>query len=391
MGFKIIFETFLKWRKVFYIFFILSTVTVLIVSFFIPRKYIISTTLMPYQIEARGQTLPSEYLRLLENIPISFGSYITPSDILASLAQKGEVIVPMIIKLNLIDTFKAKDIEEAVKKFNDHYEVRVAEDGMVNITFVYKHPETGVKVLNEILNNLENFVKKIHNQFYEKRESLMREKFIAIENELKAVEDTFKTTKLKYGVHSIEEEFKSVFPRYTELKKEEIEAEIEYKTILSVIKDTNDIEVKRAKKKYFELKKEIEKIEKGENKKGFGAGFGLSLKSVPEVSVKLMRLWRKIEALSEVYQTLLNELEKTKIEASKDIPFFSIVSKPGYSKYNRKPKRIIVLLGGLSLSLFFGILLIYFLEFSDRIRNDERLKFIGEFFDTIASDLKIKK
>ncbi len=391
MGFKIIFETFLKWRKVFYIFFILSTVTVLIVSFFIPRKYIISTTLMPYQIEARGQTLPSEYLRLLENIPISFGSYITPSDILASLAQKGEVIVPMIIKLNLIDTFKAKDIEEAVKKFNDHYEVRVAEDGMVNITFVYKHPETGVKVLNEILNNLENFVKKIHNQFYEKRESLMREKFIAIENELKAVEDTFKTTKLKYGVHSIEEEFKSVFPRYTELKKEEIEAEIEYKTILSVIKDTNDIEVKRAKKKYFELKKEIEKIEKGENKKGFGAGFGLSLKAVPEVSVKLMRLWRKIEALSEVYQTLLNELEKTKIEASKDIPFFSIVSKPGYSKYNRKPKRIIVLLGGLSLSLFFGILLIYFLEFSDRIRNDERLKFIGEFFDTIASDLKIKK
>ncbi|MEO0254874.1 MAG: GNVR domain-containing protein [candidate division WOR-3 bacterium] len=391
MGFKIIFETFLKWRKVFYIFFILSTVTVLIVSFFIPRKYIISTTLMPYQIEARGQTLPSEYLRLLENIPISFGSYITPSDILASLAQKGEVIVPMIIKLNLIDTFKAKYIEEAVKKFNDHYEVRVAEDGMVNITFVYKHPETGVKVLNEILNNLENFVKKIHNQFYEKRESLMREKFIAIENELKAVEDTFKTTKLKYGVHSIEEEFKSVFPRYTELKKEEIEAEIEYKTILSVIKDTNDIEVKRAKKKYFELKKEIEKIEKGENKKGFGAGFGLSLKSVPEVSVKLMRLWRKIEALSEVYQTLLNELEKTKIEASKDIPFFSIVSKPGYSKYNRKPKRIIVLLGGLSLSLFFGILLIYFLEFSDRIRNDERLKFIGEFFDTIASDLKIKK
>ncbi|MEO0297093.1 MAG: hypothetical protein ABIN23_06595, partial [candidate division WOR-3 bacterium] len=80
-----------------------------------------------------------------------------------------------------------------------------------------------------------------------------------------------------------------------------------------------------------------------------------------------------------------------KIEASKDIPFFSIVSKPGYSKYNRKPKRIIVLLGGLSLSLFFGILLIYFLEFSDRIRNDERLKFIGEFFDTIASDLKIRK
>ncbi|MEO0302187.1 MAG: hypothetical protein ABIM76_00250 [candidate division WOR-3 bacterium] len=391
MGFKIIFETFLKWRKVFYIFFILSTLTVLIVSFFIPRKYIISTTLMPYQIEAKGQTLPSEYLRLLENIPISFGTFITPSDILASLAKKEEVIVPMIIKLKLIDTFKAKDIEEAVKKFNNHYEVKVAEDGMVNITFVYKHPETGVKVLNEILNNLENFVKKIHNQFYEKRENLLRERFKAIESELKAIEDTLKTIKLKYKVHNIEEEFKGIFPRYTELKKMEIEAEIDYKTILSVIKDTNNVEVKRAKKNYYELKKEIENIEKGEINRGFGAGFGLSLKTVPEVSVKLMKLWRKDEALSRVYQNLLNELENTKIEASKDIPFFSIVSKPGYSKYNRKPKRIIVLLGGLFLSLFFGILLIYFLEFSDRIRNDERLKFIGEFFDTIASDLKIRK
>ncbi len=387
------FEIFLKWRKVFYIFFITSSIIVVTISFFIPRKYIISTTLMPYQVEVEpmGQTLPSEYLKLLENIPISFGTFITPSDILSSLAQKGEVIVPMIIKLDLIDTFKAKDIEEAIKKFNKYYNVKVDEYGMVNITFIYKHPETGVKVLNEILENLENFVKRIHNQFYEKRENLMRERFKATESELKAVEDTFKIMKLKYGVHSIEDEFKSIFPRYAELKKEEIEAEIDYKTVLSVIKDTNNIEVKRAKKKYHELKKEIEKIEKGENKKGFGAGFGLSLKSVPEVSVKLMRLWRKIEALSEVYQNLLNELEKTKIEASKGIPFFSIVSKPGYSKYEKKPKRTILLLGGLFLSLFFGILLIYFLEFSDRIRNDENLKLIREFFDTIGSDIRIRK
>lgn len=385
------FEVFLKWRKVSYIFFITSSITVFIVSFLIPRKYIISTTLMPYQVEARGGTLPSEYLKLLENIPISFGTFITPSDLLASLAQKGEVIVPMIIKLNLIDTFKAKDIEETVKKFKEHYNVEVKEDGMVNITFIYKHPETGVKILNEILENLENFVKKIHNQFYEKRENLMRERFKAIGSELKAVEDTFKIIKMKYGVHSIEDEFKSIFPKYTELKKEEIGAEIDYKTVLSVIKDTNNIEVKRAKKKYHELKKEIEKIEKGENNNGFGAGFGLSLKSVPEVSVKLMRLWRKIGALSEVYQNLLNEVEKTKIEASKDIPFFSIVSKPGYSRYDKKPKRTIVLIGGLFLTLFFGILLIYFLEFYERIRNDENLKPIRDFFDTIASDFKIRK
>ncbi|MEN3043624.1 MAG: hypothetical protein ABDH37_00200 [Candidatus Hydrothermales bacterium] len=392
MEFKIIFEIFLKWRKLFYKFFIFSTFLVLLLTFLIPQKYIISTIIMPYKAEPiHSETLPSEYLTLLQLIPISYGVYITPSDILASLSEESGILSPVIEKFGLIETLKAKDMDEALKKFREFYKVNIQKSGMINISLVYKNPLTGTKILNEILKNLENFIKKIHNQFYEKRENLLKERFFLVEKELKAVEDTYKLLKLKYGVHNIEEEFNNIFPKYAELKKEEIEAEIDYKTMLSVIKDTNDIELKRLKKRYLELKKEIEGIENRNKKGGFGAGFGSSLSMVPEISVKLARLWRKIESLSEIYKNLMSELENTKIEASRDIPFFSIVSKPGYSKYKKTPKRSHILLGGIFLSFFFSISLIYILEFFERVKRDQNLSYLREFFETLWKDLKFKK
>jgi len=392
---KIILETFLKWRKIFYRFFFTALLIVILVTFLIPRKYVISTTLMPYKTQLKGQILPSEYIRLLENIPKGFGSFITPFDILAGLAQKGEVIVPVIKKLNLIDTFKAEDMEDAILKFLSIYNVSVTDEGMVSISLIYKHPETGVKILNEILKNLENFIRKIHTQFYVKREKLIQQRFNSVKKELKAVEDSFKTMQEKYRTHSLEGEFGEYiysFEKYAELKKEEIEAEINYKTLLSIIKDTNNIEIKKAKRKYIELKNKIKEIEKGSKKeKGFGAGFGLPLEKVPEASIVLMRLWRKQKTLSELYTLLLEELEKTKIEASKSIPFFSVVSKPSYSKRNKVPKRSMVLIGGIILSLFFSILLVYFLEFLERVRTDKNLKPLREFFTSIGRDFRVRK
>jgi len=392
MEFKIILETFLKWRKIFYKFFFISLLIVITVTFLVPRKYVISTTLMPYKTQFRGQILPSEYISLLENIPTGLGSFITPFDILAGLAQKGEIIAPVIKKFNLIDTFKVKDMEDAMLKFLDIYKVSVTEEGMVNISFLYRHPETGKKILNEILLNLENFIRKIHTQFYIKREKLIEERFSSVKKELKAVEDSFKTMQEKYKIHTLEGEYGESFEKYAGLKKEEIEAEINYNTLVSIIKDTNNIEVKRAKRRYIELRDKVREIEKGsENKKGYGAGFGLPFEKVPEASIVLMRLWRKQKTLSELYSLLLEELEKTKIEASKSVPFFSVVSEPGYSKRNRIPKRSMVFIGGFILSLFFSFLLVYFLEFLERVKTEENLKPLREFFSSIGRDFKLMK
>ncbi len=392
MEFKIILETFVKWRKIFYKFFFISLFIVTLVTFLIPRKYKISTTLMPYKTEFRGEILPSEYIRLLENIPKGFGSFITPSDILAGIAQKGEVIAPLIKKLNLIDTFKAKDMEDAMLKFLKIYKISVTEEGMVNISLIYKHPETGVKILNEILKNLENFIREIHTGFYARREKLIEERFNSVKEELKIIEDSFKMMKERYNTHSIEEEYEGSFEKYAELKKEEMEAEINYRTLLSIVKDTNNIEIKRAKKRYIELKNRIRELEEGTEKEtGFGAAFGLPLKKVPEISIVLMRLWRKQETLSKLYTLLLEELEKTKIEASKYIPSFSIISKPAYSKRNRIPKRSTIFIGGFIISLFFSLFIVYFLEFLEKIKTQENLKPLKELFTLIGEDLKIKR
>ncbi len=396
MNFDVILKVFLKWIKIFYKFVIISVILVVIVTFLVPRRYIIKASLIPYRtkIVGEGEVLPAEYIRLMEGLPKGFGGIITPSDILSAFAKNRDVIEPVIKKLNLMDTFRVGDIEQALSKFEEFYKVKTGPEGMVNLIFLYSHPQTGIKILNKVIENLDNFIRKIYTQFYEQRMKLLNERFTEIKNELTAVEDSFRFMQEKYKVHSLEGdygEYRFIFENYAQLKKEEIEAEIYYKTLLSTIGDTLNIEVKRAKKKWKELKKKLREIEKGGKSKGYGAGFGLPLEKVPEASITLMRLWRRQRVLSDLYSLILEELEKTRIEASKSIPFFSVVSEPDYKKREKVPKRSVVLVGGLILSLFFSILIIYVMEFIDRLQKDENMKSLRDFFETISSDFKRTK
>ena len=80
-------------------------------------------------------------------------------------------------------------------------------------------------------------------------------------------------------------------------------------------------------------------------------------------------LTKELEVYQEIYKQLRIQLEQQRLEASKDETLFRIIDPALEPEHPSKPKKLLIVALSAVVSLFFGIFLVFLIEFSRNFRE----------------------
>jgi len=360
------FEDFLiilvKYRKSIIINVLIITIAAIIVSLVLPKKYTsVSSFISPKKkgglfgdITGFSSTIKDISKSLggaLGGVPEEAYNYLV---ILKSRTASEEIIN----KFNLREVYeidKDKPYEDVINELEDHVDFMVEDEGNITISVTDKSPVRAAKMANyyiQVLNEMstELGVKEARNnrKFIEKR-------FVQLENDIEAIEDSLKTFSAKYNVLEMKEQMKAAISVAAELEARVEVAKIERDILKNNLGKDNPL-VLQADLKVNELNKRLTNMKYGD-KKNLKSSLQLFIpfENVPETGVKYLRLMREYEIQTKVLEFIYPIYEQAKIEEQKDIPAVLVVDKAIPPEKKSSPKRALIVIGAFLLSSFFSI------------------------------------
>ena len=380
-----------KWRKILYFNIIFLTLLSIILAFILPKSYLATASFIP----TTSFVLPSTQLELYSYIgirpsPSRFGEVISIGDIFARFLNEEKIKKRVIEKTDLMKKEKIKDLKRAFEWLREHVKVKTSPEEIVTISVSTRDKNFSCDIANAYIEALKEITEELYYSYTNWKVKFLEEAVFEAKNKVIKIADSLANLKKKYNIFIIDREYTSTYGIYAELKKQEIETEIELKTILSYSPPDNP-QVQKLKDKLLNIKNKIKELENPSKPLGFGGVLGSPIQKLPDVYSLLLRTETEYKAMENVFSYLSQEYEKAKVEATTKLNLINVLSKADPLLTERFPKKGVIILMGIFISTIFGILLCFYFEFLENIEKMEEFSEIRNLLKEFKGDLKFKK
>ncbi len=380
-----------KWRKSLYFNFLFLTILSIILAFILPKSYIATASFIP----TTSFILPSTHLDLYSYIgirptPSRFGEVISIGDIFASFLKEEKIKSKVIEKTKLMEKEKIKDLKRAFDWLDDHVKINTTAEGIVEIKVSTKDKNFSVEMANAYIEALMEVTEEFYYSYTNWKMKFLEEAMLEAKENVIRIADSLAKLKKKYNIFIIEREYTSSYQVYSDLKKQEIETEVELKTLQSYNPYDNP-QVQKLREKLSNIRNKLKEFEFPQKPMGFGGAFSMPVQKLADVYSLLLRTETEYKAMEGVFSYLSQEYEKAKVEATTKINIINVLSRAKPELVERFPKKGIIIFLGIFVSLVFGILLCFYFEFLENIEKGEEFSEIRNILKEFKKDISFKK
>ena len=342
-----------KWKisiikNVFYISFITA-----IFSFILPKTFTASAVLMP-----PGNQQDVSILNAFSDSELPFGGLISKTEEeamkLIAILKSRTVMETIIKKYNLIEFYKAENIEEALESLADHVSLEIEEEGTLSIK---AHVSTGwlhydkdelkvrelsAKIANEFVNQLDIVNKRLQTEQAVHQRKFLGERYGENLMDLIKAEEKLKQFKENHNIISIESQTRTAIESAAALKNQILINEVQKGVVSRKLKLTHP-EIIGIEDEIRELTVKLHEIEYGkdtsENVRG---NLFLVLSEIPQIDADLMRLTREVDIQSTLFIYLTQQYEDAKIQEAKNTPTVQLLDPAVTPIKKSSPKRLLM-------------------------------------------------
>ncbi len=335
-------------KNVFYISFITA-----IFSFILPKTFTASAVLMP-----PGSQQDISILNAFSDSELPFGGLISKTEEeamkLIAILKSRTVMETIIKKYNLIEFYKAENIEEALESLADHVSLEIEEEGTLSIKahvstgwLHYDKDELKVRVLsaeiaNEFVNQLDIVNKRLQTEQAVHQRKFLGERYGENLMDLIKAEEKLKQFKENHNIISIESQTRTAIESAAALKNQILINEVQ-KGVVSRKLKLNHPEIIGIEDEIRELTVKLHEIEYGrdtsENVRG---NLFLVLSEIPQIDADLMRLTREVDIQSTLFIYLTQQYEDAKIQEAKNTPTIQLLDPAVTPIKKSSPKRLLM-------------------------------------------------
>lgn len=363
-----------------------------VISLILPKTYRATATLLPPE-QPQGLGLET----MLAKTPLPSLGIPRPSktaDVFVQILKSRTVARGVIGKLNLMKIWGIDSFEKAREKLADISSISASEEGIVTIRVEARSPQLAAAIANTYIQELDRVNK-------EKSSSRAKIARIYIEKQLKRTEESLKRAsealaefQQENKAVSLEEQMKVAIEKAGEIKGKIMAKEVELGVLLQTMKETNP-QVRAIRSEIEELQKQYRQLQYGNGQSLSEQNeFYIPFSEAPEVSRKLAELIREVKIQETVYELLNQQYYQAKIEEAKDTPTVQVLDEAVPPERKYKPKRKLMILVAGSLTLFCSILIAFFLEYLERLKQKDQNDYqkIERMWHDIKEDLlKVKR
>lgn len=336
----------------------------IIVSLFLPKVYVSSSSILPPQQESAFR-LDSSY-QVAANPSGLSGGFLgarSPADVWVGILKSATLRNEVVKKFKLKELYGADTVEDARKELDKRVGIRKSKEEIITVSVEDKGPELAASLANAFMEELDRINKNLVTTsgkrmriFIEKRLVESRKDLADLENSLKSFQEGNRAVK-------IDEQSKAIFEAIGTVKGELIAREVELQTLLSYATERNpQVEILRTQVR--ELGAKLRELEEG------GADVGdrrsnvfIPTARIPGVGLKYARLLRDIKVQETLFELLSQQYEMAKIQELKDTPTVQVLDRAFAPEKKTKPRRTFIVLfstfSGLCLSVFAAFLIEY--------------------------------
>jgi len=365
--------TLLKWKKFLLIAVLGAGLVMAGISLLLPNWYQGKATILPPENQQQGINLGSLVPGVVAGMDLPMMA--SPSDILASIAESRVVAESVIVSQNLAEVYDTKGMEHTVRAFHANLEVVVTDNGIVEVRYEARDPKLAAAVTNSLVGELDRVNRNVSVTRARSSREFIEGRLIEARLSLRTAEDSLVRFQTEHRAIALDEQTKAQIEILAKLYSEKTLAQIEA-DLLKKSLDSSHPKVREQLNRAAELEAQIRKLELGDGDEN-DSGYLLTrpMVDLPDLGAELARLTRNVKIQETVFELLTSQYEQAKIEESKNTSTISVLDGASVPEIKSRPKRSLLVLVAMLLSLCISLLWIGFIEFLESIRKSDQVRF----------------
>ena len=367
-----------RWKFIVTVF-LLVTMIAVVFSLILPLWYRAYTTILP-PVEDGGL---STFTSLLSDLPLRAlglgGGVSDQTELFLAMLKSRTVMESAALEFDLINLYKAKNIEETIKELRSHAGVHLEDEGTITFfaeagtSWLGTFRPTKKDEARELARDMANFfieeLDRINKQLKTARAKNIR---IFIErryqqniDDLHTAEENFKKFQQEYGTIALEQQTSATISAAAELKAQIIAKEVEIGVLQKSVGETHGEyvrarnELRELRRKYQEFKSEKSEFAPLDDNRADRQDLFLRLDEVPGLGLQYVRLYREVLLQEKIMEFLLPQYEQAKIQEAKDTPTVQVLDEAVKPIRKHRPKRAMIVVFFGFLSFVFSAMYIY--------------------------------
>jgi uncharacterized protein involved in exopolysaccharide biosynthesis len=382
-----IIKTLVRWRRFILLAGIGTAAVMAGVSLFLPKWYRATTSVFPPETKS----IMPFYADVVQSLqlpifgPSAIGS--RPNTIYIDILQSRTVGEQVVNEFDLKRSYGTALASEAIAQLHARTSYSLLENGLLMISFEDRDPDRAAAVTNRYVELLDQFNQQINITRASKTKEFIAEQMEMHSEILKRAEESLRAFQEQHQALELNEQIRSAIEVVSGLTAEAIKLEVELEILQQYTSGSSE-EYTRTKKRYDGLVDQLKKFKIGDERDEDDTvrSFFPTFEDVPEIALDLARLTRRVKIEEKVYELLITEYEKARIEEARDTPTVQVLDAAVVPELRSRPKRkMLVLLGGI-LGLGWSALLVVFVSaWRDGASRGSRMR---EVLGPIANDFK---
>lgn len=358
-----ILQTLLKWRRFILLAGFGSAVVMAIVSMLLPKWYMAASSVFPPETDQYGTGAFSQVLQSLQMPMLGpTASGMTPATIYVDILKSRLVGEKVISEFNLKEVYKTDLATDALEVLHSHTFFALLENGLLTISFEDRDPQRAANVTNRMVELLDEFNQQLNITRAAKTKDFVAEQIELHSLDLAEAEDSLRGFQEQNKALHLDSQVEKSIEVVSSLTADAIGLEVDLE-ILRQYASQNSQEYLRKKKRYDEVLRQLQKFEIASTRQDVDIvrGFFPTFDTVPEVSLELARRIRRVKVEEKVYEFLVAEYEKSRIEEARDTPTVEVLDVAQAPERKSRPKRAFITLAGGVAGIGWSSLLVLFM------------------------------
>ena len=345
-----------------------------IIALVIPKTFKSNAILMPPKSQSdKG---------VLENIEgLAFGEILSiPSDehsnTIFAILKSRTMMESIVNEMNLIEKYKADDLEGAVEVLKKNLEFELLEEGTISVNAMVQTPwistddndddarELSTEIVSYIISELDRVNKSLQADEARFHRLFMEERYNESIRHLYDSEEKLRVFQHKNNTMNLAEQTKAAIRIGAEIRNQILIDEVKLGVLKKTLKQ-NHPEVEKLEHEIIELESQYSDLD---NKSNDSSQQNKDLlpqySEVPNLEIELTRLKREVGIQSKLYAFLTQKYEESKIQEARDTPTIQILDDASQPIKRYKPKRTLMVIGYSLIAFVLSSIYVILIEFN---------------------------
>jgi tyrosine-protein kinase Etk/Wzc len=377
----------MKRRRLVVINFLAVSILAAVFSLILPKVYRAQTTILPPAEEGDAFGLSSLISKMpLGSFGLDLGGVSEETYSILAVLKSRTIMESAAGRFDLMNRYKAKDMEYTVKKLRENVSTKVNDDGTITIAVKCgtsmapnkAKSEEAQRVSRDMANffvaELDRLNKRLKTERARNFRGFIEKRFFQNVEDLHNAEEALKRFQQANGAISLPDQVSAMISATSKIRAEIMAKEME-SGVLEQTFSSDHPEALRIRTELRELNKKYGEITRGDGGSPDRPhdDLFLPLHSLPDIGIQYARLYRDVLLQEKLMEFLLPQYEQAKIQEAKDMPTVQVLDEAVIPIKRIKPKRAFFVLLWAAISLFVSVSVILTREYLERLRKtDER-------------------